>query len=199
MPNNDLNFKREYSSAEFAPTKYDVEVLLKKAAEDGAVAVVPPMYVVFAKSSAFKNTVVSTFVGAENGENTVTAKCFEAEESAMNGADEIETALNIGKLRELRESEVLKEINEVKRASCGKILKLRFNCDILFDDEKLRVADIVSRSEADFISIGANAEDVMLFSAHLAARVKIKVYGANEGSLAKLAGLGAVRFEFPKL
>src|SRR5699024_9976198 len=74
-----------------------------------------------------------------------------------------------------RDDEVLEEINAVKAACAGHTLKVIIETCLLTQEEKVRMCDIVSRSEADFIktstgysTAGATFEDVAVRKACMA-------------------------------
>ena len=88
---------------------------------------------------------------------------------------------HIGLLKDGCDGEVLAEINAVKEACAGKTLKVIIETCLLTEDEKVRMCDIVSRSEADFIktstgfsTAGATFDDVALMKAHMADGKQIK-------------------------
>lgn len=127
---------------------------------------------------------VCTVIGFPNGYSTTAAKCFEAEDAVKNGAEEIDMVINIGALKDKDYSFVLEEINAVKAACRGKLLKVIIETCMLTDDEKIKMCEIVSQSDADFIktstgfsTAGATREDVKLFAEHVTGNTKIKAAG----------------------
>ena len=127
---------------------------------------------------------VCTVIGFPNGYATTEAKAFEAADAVKNGADEIDMVINIGMLKDGRNGEVLTEINAVKAACAGKPLKVIIETCLLTEEEKIRMCEIVSRSDADFIktstgfsSAGATFEDIALFTANVGPNVKKKAAG----------------------
>ena len=94
------------------------------------------------------------------------------------------SASNIGWAKDGRWDDVLEEINAVRAACAGKILKVIVETCLLTDEEKIKLCEIVSASGADYIKTstgfaggGATREDVALFAAHVAPHVKIKAAG----------------------
>ncbi len=127
---------------------------------------------------------VCTVIGFPTGYSTTAAKVFEAADAVKNGADEVDMVINIGMLKDGHDDEVLAEINAIKAACAGKPLKVIIETCLLTEDEKIRMCDIVSRSEADFIktstgfsTAGATFEDVALMAAHMAPGKGIKAAG----------------------
>lgn len=145
---------------------------------------------------------VCTVIGFPTGYSTTAAKAFEAADAVKNGADEIDMVINIGMLKDGRDEDVLAEINAVKAACGGRLLKVIIETCLLTEDEKKRMCGIVSRSDADFIktstgfsTAGATFEDVALMKAHMAPGKGIKAAGgiASLADAERFIELGATR------
>ena len=145
---------------------------------------------------------VCTVIGFPTGYSTTAAKVFEAADAVKNGADEVDMVINIGMLKDGHDDEVLAEINAIKAACAGKPLKVIIETCLLTEAEKIRMCDIVSRSDADFIktstgfsTAGATFEDVALMKAHMAPGKGIKAAGgiASLADAEKFIELGATR------
>ena len=145
---------------------------------------------------------VCTVIGFPTGYSTAAAKAFEAADAVKNGADEIDMVINIGALKDGRDDEVLAEINAVKAACAGRTLKVIIETCLLTEAEKIRMCDIVSRSDADFIKTstgfskaGATFEDIALMKAHMAPGKGIKAAGgiASLADAERFLALGATR------
>lgn len=103
-----------------------------------------------------------------------------------NGADEVDMVINIGMLKDGRDDEVLAEINAIKAACAGHPLKVIIETCLLTEEEKIRMCDIVSQSDADFIktstgfsTAGATFDDVALMKAHMKPGKGIKAAGRH--------------------
>lgn len=145
---------------------------------------VPPSFVKKAKEYVNGKIKICTVIGFPNGYNTTAVKVFETSDAIKNGADEIDMVINIGMLKESEYNEILNEINEIKNACGTKILKVIIETCLLTDDEKIKMCDIVSKSNADFIKTstgfsinGATIEDIKLFKEHIKNNKKIKAAG----------------------
>ena len=145
---------------------------------------------------------VCTVIGFPTGYSTAAAKAFEAADAVKNGADEIDMVINIGVLKDGRDDEVLAEINAVKAACAGRTLKVIIETCLLTQEEKIRMCDIVSRSDADFIKTstgfsraGATFEDIALMKEHMAPGKGIKAAGgiASLADAERFLELGATR------
>ncbi|MBP3524094.1 MAG: deoxyribose-phosphate aldolase [Clostridia bacterium] len=145
---------------------------------------------------------VCTVIGFPTGYSTTAVKAFEAADAVKNGADEIDMVINIGMLKDGYDQDVLEEINAIKAACAGKPLKVIIETCLLTEEEKIRMCDIVSRSDADFIktstgfsTAGATFEDVALMKAHMAPGKGIKAAGgiASLADAERFIELGATR------
>ena len=101
-----------------------------------------------------------------------------------------------------RDDEVLAEINAIKAACAGHTLKVIIETCLLSEDEKIRMCDIVSKSDADFIktstgfsTAGATFDDVALMKAHMKPGKGIKAAGgiASLDDAYRFIELGATR------
>ena len=168
-----------------AATWDEIKTILDDAIRCGcASACIPASYVKEAKAYVGDRLPICTVIGFPNGYSTTVVKCFEAADAVKNGADEIDMVINIGMLRDGRDGDVLDEINAIKKACNGRLLKVIIETCLLSEDEKLRMCGIVSRSDADFIktstgfsTAGATEDDIRLFARHVTNGKKIKAAG----------------------
>lgn len=145
---------------------------------------IPASFVRQAKEYLGDKLAVCTVIGFPNGYSTTAVKCFEAEDAVKNGADEIDMVINLGWVKDRRWADLLAEIQAVKAACGGKLLKVIIECCLLTEEEKIQMCRIVTDSGADYIKTstgfgggGATREDVALFARHIGPRVKIKAAG----------------------
>ena len=127
---------------------------------------------------------VCTVIGFPNGYSTTAVKVFETEDAVKNGADEIDMVVNVGWVKDGRYDQVLDEINEVKKACGGKILKVIIETCLLTEDEKIKMCELVTKAGAEFIktstgfsTAGATFADVKLMKEHVGEGVKVKAAG----------------------
>ena len=137
-----------------------------------------------AKEYVSDNLDICTVIGFPNGYSTTATKVFETEDAIKNGADEIDMVINIGWLKDKKYEDILNEINAIKDACNGKILKVIIETCLLTDEEKIRMCEIVSNSNADYIKTstgfstgGATKADIELFAKHTTNGKKIKAAG----------------------
>ena len=145
---------------------------------------IPASYVRQAKEYVGGRLKICTVIGFPNGYSTTATKCFETADAVANGADEIDMVINIGWLKDKKYDALLEEIQKVKAACHGKLLKVIIETCLLTDEEKVKMCEIISQSGAEYIKTstgfstgGATREDVALFVAHVAPHVKIKAAG----------------------
>ena len=163
---------------------------------------IPPSFVLRAKQYVGDKLAICTVIGFPNGYQTTGVKAYEASDAVARGADEIDMVINIGMLKEKRYDDILTEINAVKAACKGKILKVIIETCLLTDEEKIKMCEIVSESNADFIKTstgfstgGATLHDIELFAAHVSGGTKIKAAGGISSleDAEKFLELGAER------
>lgn len=180
---------------------------IKAVCDDGmkyhtASVCIPASYVKQAKEYVGDRLAICTVVGFPNGYSTTAAKCFEAGEALVHGADEIDTVINIGWLKDRKYGEILDELKALKAVCGGRILKVIIETCLLTDDEKIKMCEIVTESGADFIktstgfsTCGATREDIALFAKHVGKNVKIKAAGGIKtiDDAEAMIALGATR------
>lgn len=145
---------------------------------------IPPSYVKQTKEYVGNRMAVCTVVGFPNGYNTTAVKAFETQEALEDGADEIDMVINLGWVKDGRYDLVGQEIRTLKEICSDKILKVIIETCLLTEEEKIRMCQVVTEAEADFIKTstgfsrgGATFADVKLFSEHVGDRVRIKAAG----------------------
>ena len=162
---------------------------IKKICDDGmkfgtASVCIPPSYVKKAKEYVGDKLAICTVIGFPNGYSTTAAKVYEAADAVKNGADEVDMVINIGMLKDKKYAEILDELNAIKAACGDKILKVIIETCLLTDEEKVKMCEIVSESDADFIktstgfsTAGATPHDIEIFAANVKEGTKIKAAG----------------------
>ena len=180
---------------------------IKSICDDGmkyetASVCIPATYVKQAKEYVGEKLAICTVIGFPNGYSTTETKVFETADAVKNGADEIDMVINVGWLKDKKYDEILNEINAIKNACNGKILKVIIETCLLTDEEKIKMCEIVSNSNADFIKTstgfstgGATKADIELFAKHTTNGKKIKAAGgiASIKDAEEFINLGASR------
>lgn len=162
---------------------------IKAVCDDGikyntASVCIPASYVKEAKQYVGDKLKICTVIGFPNGYSTTECKCFEAEDAVDNGADEIDMVINLGYLKDRRYDLILDEINAVKKSCKGRLLKVIIETCLLSEKEKIKMCEIVSQSDADYIKTstgfstsGATKDDIKLFANNIYGDTKIKAAG----------------------
>ena len=127
---------------------------------------------------------VCCVVGFPLGAMATEAKAFEAKYCVDNGADEIDMVINIGALKDENYDYVKKDIEEVVKASSGKVVKVIIETCLLSDEEKKKACELAKEAKADFVKTstgfstgGATVEDVKLMKSVVGDELKVKASG----------------------
>ena len=145
---------------------------------------------------------VCTVIGFPNGYSPTAIKCLEAGNSVADGAGEIDMVINVGWVKDGLYDQVLNEINEVKTACRGRLLKVIIETCLLTDEEKVKLCEVVSASKAEYIKTstgfaggGATREDVKLMVEHMTNGKLVKAAGgiADLKDAEDFLALGAAR------
>ncbi len=163
---------------------------------------IPPCFVKRVKD-AYKDTVkICTVIGFPLGYQTTETKVFEAKKAIIDGADEIDTVINVSDAKAGNFESVEKEIKALREVTSGKILKVIVETCYLNDDEKIKLCECVTNAKADYIKTstgfgtgGATFDDVKLFKEHIGPAVKIKAAGGirSREDMEEFLRLGADR------
>lgn len=203
MKYSDILSKVDHTLLKPEATWQDIKKLCDEAIEYKTASVcINSCYVKDASQYLNKKIKVCTVVGFPLGAMSTTAKAFEAKQAVLDGADEIDMVINIGKLKEKDYTYVLNDIIAVKSAIGEKLLKVIIETCLLTDEEKRIMCDIVEKSGAEFIKTstgfstsGATFEDIKLFHDCIGGKVKIKAAGGIKSidDMLKFIDLGADR------
>lgn len=186
-----------------------IRMLCEEGMEYKAASVcIPPCYVKKARDYVQERLKICTVIGFPNGNMTTAAKVFEAEDAVKNGADEIDMVINLGMVKEQNYEGVLAEIQEIKKACHGKLLKVIIETCLLTEEEKIKLCQVVTRAGADYIKTstgfstgGATFADVELMRNHVGKDIKVKAAGgiASVEDAEKFIALGADRLGTSRL
>lgn len=166
-------------------TWQEIKATCDEAIEFGtASACIPPSFVKQAKEYVGNRLAICTVTGFPNGYATTETKCFESREAVANGADEVDTVINVGDLKSGNYDKILNELKAIKASVGDKVLKVIIETCLLTDEEKIKMCELVTVAGADFIKTstgfstgGATREDIILFASHVGKNVKIKAAG----------------------
>lgn len=147
---------------------------------------VNPYYVEEAKKNlAGSDVKVATVIGFPLGANTKEVKAFETEDAIKNGADEVDTVINIGALKDKNYDLVLEDIKAVVDASNGRALvKVIIETCLLTDEEKVKACELSMKAGADYVKTstgfstgGAIVEDIKIMKSVVGDKLGIKASG----------------------
>lgn len=166
-------------------TMDDIKIILDDGIKYGvASCCIPPCFVKRAKEYVGDRVKICTVIGFPNGYNTAEVKAFETKQALNEGADEIDTVINLGDLKSGFYDKIRAEIALLKGICGDKVLKVIIETCLLTDEEKIRMCKIVAEGGADYIKTstgfskgGATFDDVKLFKANVPTGLKIKAAG----------------------
>jgi deoxyribose-phosphate aldolase len=143
---------------------------------------------------------VDTVIGFPLGATLPQVKAYEAEQTLLAGAQEVDMVLNIGALRDGEDGLVQADIAEVVRACRrrGALSKVIIEAALLTEEEKVRACQLAQAAGADFVKTstgfgpgGATVEDVALMRRTVGPEMGIKAAGGIRGYESALAMIRA--------
>ena len=185
IPLTELLATVDHTALSPAATEADILRLCDEARQYRTASVcIPPSFVKLATDYLQGDIPVCTVIGFPTGYVATAVKCEETRLAVADGADEIDMVINVGWVKDGRFDDVLAEINAVKAACNGRLLKVVIETCLLTDEEKITLCDVVSRSDAEFIKTstgfstgGATLHDIDLFAKHVHSGTRIKAAG----------------------
>lgn len=158
-------------------------------------------YVALAKACLKDFSVkVTSVCGFPLGMMETSAKAYEADIAMMQGADEIDMVINIGRLKDKDYDYVLEEIMTVAEIvhDYDGILKVIIETCMLTNEEKIMACQLAVRGNADFVKTstgfstdGATVNDVKLMSETVGSFAKVKASGGIRDKKTALAMIEA--------
>lgn len=209
MNKQEILSKVDHTLLKQTATWEQIRVICDEGAEYQTASVcIPPCFVKQAKEYVQGKVAICTVIGFPNGNMTTAAKVFETEDAVRNGADEIDMVINIGDVKAGDYDKVLAEIQAIKEACGGKLLKVIIETCLLTEEEKIKMCEVVTQSGADYIKTstgfstgGATFADVELMRKHVGEEVKVKAAGgiSSVADAEKFIALGAERLGTSRL
>ena len=182
----ELNSYIDHTNLKVVSTLKDIEKLCDEAINYHFASVcVAPYYVSLAKNLLKDSTVsVCTVIGFPNGYSTKETKVFEAINAIENGADEIDMVINISALKNKDFDYIKEEIEEVRDAIDGHVLKVIIETCYLKEDEIIKMTEICNETFVNFIKTstgfgtrGASLKDLEIINEHKNEILEIKASG----------------------
>ncbi len=182
----ELNSYIDHTNLKQVGTLKDIEALCNEAINYHFASVcVAPYYVPLAKKLLKGSTVsVCTVIGFPNGYSTKEVKVFEAINAVENGADEIDMVININAVKNKDFDYVKEEIEEIRDAIDGHVLKVIIETCFLTEEEIAKMTKICNETYVNFIktstgfgSRGASIEDLKIINENKNEVLEIKASG----------------------
>ncbi len=148
------------------------------------------------------NIDVCTVIGFPSGMSTKDVKVFEAINAIENGATEIDMVINIAALKNKDYKYIKEEIEEIRDAIDGKVLKVIIETCLLTKEEIIKMTEICNETFVNFIKTstgfsvsGAKVEDVELINKHKGETLEIKASGGikDYSTMEDMINAGATR------
>ena len=198
-----LNKYIEHTNLNNKATLKDIESLCNEAITyDFAAVVVYPYYVRLAKELLKDTNIeVCTVVGFPSGESTREVKVYEAIDAIDKGADVIDMVMNISALKNKDYEYVKDEIEEIRDAIDGKVLKVIIETNLLTDIEIIKATEICNECFVNYIKTctgftgRVELDSVDIINKHKNDLVEIKASGGikSKEDMIKLIEAGASR------
>lgn len=182
----EINKYIDHTNLNNTATLKDIEKLCNEAIKYKFASVcVYPYYVTLAHNLLKKSNVdVCTVIGFPSGMSTTDTKVFEAINAVENGADEIDMVINISAIKNKDYDYVKNEIEEIRDAIDGKVLKVIIETCLLTKEEIVKMTEICNETFVNFIKTstgfsdyGARVEDVELINKYKNDVLEIKASG----------------------
>ncbi len=131
-----------------------------------------------------QNIYLTTVISFPNGYASTEAKVFEVKDAIKNGANDLDVVSNIGRIK-MRDYDYLsKEINSLREASLGHILKFIIETSFLDKEDIFYITNLLVEGGAEFVKTstgftksGASIDDVKFIKKNFDGKIKIKASG----------------------
>ena len=181
----ELNKYIEHTNLNNTATLKDIESLCNEAIKyDFAAVCVYPYYVRLAKELLKDTNIeVCTVIGFPSGMSTRETKVYEAIDAVEKGADMIDMVINVSALKNKDYEYVKEEIEEIRDAIDGKVLKVIIETNLLNDKEIIKATEICNSCFVNYIKTctgftgGVEVDSVDIINKHKSDLVEIKASG----------------------
>ena len=206
MKNIDIKINKliDHTLLKAFATAEDIKKLCEEAKEyDFASVCVNPCNVKLAHELLKGTDVrVCTVIGFPLGANTMEVKAYETEDAVKNGANEIDTVINVGKAKEHDFNYLVEEIRSVVDSADGNLVKVILETCYLTDEEIVEACHAASIAGAQFVKTstgfgtgGATVKHVSLMRKSIPSTMSVKASGGIRTleDLEKMVAAGATR------
>ena len=149
-----------------------------------SVCVNPDFVSLAAKELKGTDVKICTVIGFPLGANLPEIKWMEATLALSQGADEIDMVINVSDAKDHNYEAIEEEIDKIRKATKGHVLKVIFETCLLTDEEIVEICKICAKEKVDFVKTstgfskgGATVEAVSLMNKTLQGACKIKASG----------------------
>lgn len=147
------------------------------------------------KGSGVKTCVV---IGFPLGANSTDTKAFEARKAVIDGAEEVDMVINVGKLKDKDYNYVEKDIAEVCKAANGALVKVIIETCLLNYEEKVIACKLSVKAGAHYVktstgfsTAGATTDDIKLMRETVGSDIGVKASGGVRSFQAALDMINA--------
>lgn len=179
----EINKYIDYTNLNNLSTLKDIEKMCNEAIKyKFATVCVYPYYIPLVKKLLKDTTIeVCTVIGFPHGCNTKETKVYEAIDAVEKGADEIDMVINISALKNKNYDYLKEEIEEVRDAIDGKVIKIIIETNLLTKEEIVKMTKICNETFVNYIKTSTGGvvkvEDVELINSNKNELLEIKVSG----------------------
>lgn len=201
-----MNYNRMIDHTLLAPdaTESQIKKICDEAKEHHFASVcVNPCWVSFcAKELKGTDSKVCTVIGFPLGATSTKSKEEELKQAIIDGAEELDMVINIGKLKDHQDEYVENEIHALKELCGNLVLKVIIETCLLTDEEKVRVCLLAKKAGADFVKTstgfskgGATKEDIALMRKTVGPEMGVKASGGvrTKEDMVAMVEAGATR------
>ena len=194
----------DHTNLKMTSTTKDIKKLCEEAKKYKFASVcIHPCYVELAHN-LLKDTDIDicTVIGFPLGMNKTIVKEYEAISAIEDGATEIDMVMNVGAFKDKDYDYVKQEIENVRDAIDGKVLKVIIETSLLTDEEIIKATEICNETFVNFIKTstgfgkrGASVNDIELINEHKSEVSEIQASGGikTEAQAHELITAGATR------
>lgn len=182
----ELNKYIDHTNLKAYATKEDIKKLCDEAIKYRFASVcVNPYYVSYANECLEGTNIdICCVIGFPLGMNKMITKEYEAIAAVEDGATEIDMVINIGALKNKKYDYIKQEIENVRDAIDGHILKVIIETCYLTEDEIIKMTEICNETYINFIKTstgfgtsGAKLEDIGIINKYKNDILEIKASG----------------------
>jgi len=162
----------------------EIDVLCTEAVDfETASVCIPPCYIKRVRRS-YPGMNICCVIGFPLGYSTLAEKALAVQAAIEDQVNEVDMVINLTDVKNGDFGSVKTEIQVLKQILGGKVLKVIIETCYLNKEEKIKLCEIVTEAEADYIktstgfgTAGATLEDIKLFKKYIGPDVKMKAAG----------------------